>query len=214
MADIFQEVDEDLRRDHYQKLWQKYGKYLAALAVVIVAGTAGVIGWRDYSLRQRQAEGARMAAAVELVRAGDHKAAAAAFAGLAREGAAGYAVLARLHEAGALVAAGDPAGGVGAYEAIAADGGIDQLFRDLARLMVVLHRLDTGDPAALQVLLQPLTADANAWRHNALELSALLALRQDDSARARELLRRVADDAAAPTAARARATELLAGLGS
>lgn len=214
MADIFQEVDEDLRRDHYQKLWQKYGKYLVALAVVIIGATAAVVGWREYSLRQRHAEGARMATAVDLARAGDHKGAADAFAVLGREGAAGYAVLARLHGAGALAAAGDRDGALRAYDAVVADEKVDALFRDLARLLAVMHRLDTGEPAVLLTQLQPLATDTNPWRHNAFELSALIALRQDDAARARELLRRLADDAAAPNAARARASELLAGLGS
>lgn len=214
MADIFQEVDEDLRHDRYQKLWQKYGKYLVALAVVVIGATAAVVGLRDYSLRQHQAEGARMAAAVDLARTGDYKAASDSFAALGRDGAAGYAVLARLHGAGALIAAGDRDGALAAYDAIAADGKIDALFNDFARLLGVMHRLDTGEPAALLTQLQPLATDTNPWRHNAFELSALIALRQNDTARAREFLSRLADDAAAPNAARARASELLAGLGS
>jgi hypothetical protein len=214
LADVFQEVDEDLRRDHYQKLWQKYGKYLVALAVVVIGATAATVGWRDYNLRQRQAEGARLAAAVDLARAGDHKAASDAFAALGRDGAAGYAVLARLHGAGALMAAGDRDGALAAYDTLAADGKLDALLRDLARLLAVMHRLDTGEPAALLAQLQPIATDTNPWRHNAFELSALIALRQNDTARARDMLRRLADDAAAPNAARARASELLTGLGS
>jgi len=214
LADIFQEVDEDLRRDQYQKLWQKYGRYVVVLAVVIVGATAGVVGWREYSLRERQAEGARLAAAIDRARGGDHKGAAAEFAGLARDGAKGYAMLARFQEAGALASAGDAESALRAYEALARDESIDIVYRDLARLMSVAQRVDDGDPATLQSALQPLMADTNPWRHNATELAAVLALRQNDMTKARELLRRVADDAAAPNAVRARATELLSGLPS
>ena len=55
MSDIFREIDEELRRDNFFKLWQRYGKYVIALAVVAVAITGLVVGWREYQLRQRQA---------------------------------------------------------------------------------------------------------------------------------------------------------------
>ena len=45
MADIFHEVDEEVRREQLKKLWDRYSIYLIALAVLIVAG---VSGWRGY----------------------------------------------------------------------------------------------------------------------------------------------------------------------
>ena len=40
MADVFDEVDEELRRDRAEKLWKKYGAYVmgAAVAIVVAAG--------------------------------------------------------------------------------------------------------------------------------------------------------------------------------
>ena len=37
MADLFQEVDEDVRRERYQELWKRYGNFVVAGAVLIVA---------------------------------------------------------------------------------------------------------------------------------------------------------------------------------
>ena len=51
LADIFQEIDEELRRDRWEILWQKYGKYLVGCAVAIVAGTAAWVGWQNYQLQ-------------------------------------------------------------------------------------------------------------------------------------------------------------------
>ena len=45
MADIFHEVDEEVRRERLQKLWDRYSIYLIALAVLIVAGIGA---WRGY----------------------------------------------------------------------------------------------------------------------------------------------------------------------
>ena len=36
MANIFNEVDEDIRKERYQNLWRKYGKYIAGFLVLIV----------------------------------------------------------------------------------------------------------------------------------------------------------------------------------
>ena len=45
MSDIFREVDEEVRREQLKKLWDQYGNYLVALAVLIVVGIGG---WRAY----------------------------------------------------------------------------------------------------------------------------------------------------------------------
>ena len=36
MANIFNEVDEDIRKERYQSLWNKYGKYVISLIVIII----------------------------------------------------------------------------------------------------------------------------------------------------------------------------------
>ena len=36
MANIFNEVDEDIRKERYQSLWSKYGKYVISLIVLII----------------------------------------------------------------------------------------------------------------------------------------------------------------------------------
>ena len=43
MSDIFQEVDEEVRREQLQKLWERYQNYIYAGIFVILAGVGG---WR------------------------------------------------------------------------------------------------------------------------------------------------------------------------
>ena len=38
MADIFDEINEELKQDRMAALWQRYGKYLIAVVVAIVVG--------------------------------------------------------------------------------------------------------------------------------------------------------------------------------
>ena len=76
-----------------------------------------------------------------------------------------------------------------------------------------MHELDKGDPTALRRDLEPLAAHNSAWRFTAIELSAALAVRSGDMAKARELYAKLADDSETPVGLRGRAAEMLAALG-
>ena len=216
MVDIFEEVSEDLRRDRSLTLWRKYGSYVIGLAVLVVVGVAGYQGWTGYRQQQREAAAIRYAGALDLARAGRPAEAADAFKVIAAEGVGeGYGVLARFQEANQRLQAGDVAGGLAILDAVAADAGVEAVFRDLATLTAASQRIaGRGDPAALRDRLEALDRPDNPWRFSAIELRALLALNGGDDRRGRELLKRLVDDAATPQAMRARAAELLAVIGS
>jgi hypothetical protein len=210
VSDIIREIDEDLRRESLEKLWRKYGIYALGLAVIVVLGIAAYTGWQRYS-ENRQAERARQyESALQLIAAGDAKAGdqLQALAG----GGDGYAALARLQAAALKAKAGDVAGAVDIYEQLAADSGVDAHLRDLAVILLALHTADTAAPEALAKRLEPLTAAGNPWRYTALEITAVLARRNGDMARAEQILTGLADDLEAPQGLRQRATEMLAAL--
>ena len=213
MADIFREIEEDLRRDRAERLWKKYGSYVVGGALGFVLTVAAYIGWQKYAEGQRLADGERFAAALQQVRPGAEAGAADALSLVAQESGAGYAVLARLREAALRAEAGEAAGAIAVYDALAADDGVDPLFRELALLLSVMRQMDGGDAATLIDRLAPLTAADNPWRHSALEISGVLAFRSGDRGRAREVFTRLSDDATTPQGLRARATEMLAILG-
>lgn len=212
MSDIFQEVDEELRRENFAKLWARYGKYVIALAVLLVLATVGFTQWRQYQLHQREAEGARYVAALNLARQGKDQDAAAALAAIARQAGGGHATLARLEDAALKARSGDVDGAAAAYEALAADGSVDPVYRDVARLLAAQYGLKSGDPKAIIAKLAPLTAMDNPWHPSALELTALAELKAGDRASARATYQRIADDLAAPQGLRARAAEMLTAL--
>ena len=102
VADIFQEVDEEVRREQLKKLWDRYGILLIA---VCIAAIAAVGAWRGYEWWQgkKAAEaGAAFENAVNLAEAGKHQEADAAFAKIATDSTAGYRTLASLREAAEL----------------------------------------------------------------------------------------------------------------
>ena len=207
MSDIIREVDEDLRRENFEKLWRKYGSYALGLAALIVLGVAGYYKWQDYTAHQREARAAQYDKALQLAAAADPGAPDALQA--VAVGSDGYAALAQLEQAALKAKAGDLAGATAIYEKMTADSAIDQSIRDLALILLAMHTVDTAPPEQLTQRLQPLTAATNPWHYSALELTAVLARRAGDTGKAVQIFTDLADDLNAPQAMRQRATEML-----
>lgn len=212
MADIFKEVDEDLRRENLEKLWKKYGLYIMGLAATVVIAVAGVQGWRTYDLDQRGKLSDRYGAARELAQGGEATAGLNAMVELSEAAGGGYAGLAAFDEARLRVESGDTAGAIEVWDRIAEGSGLGPGFKAAATLFSVLHQIDSGDSAALRARLEPLAADSQPFRSTARELLALIALGEGDEAAARTLYTQISDDREAPAGLRQRATQMLATL--
>ncbi|MGF1609811.1 MAG: tetratricopeptide repeat protein [Kiloniellales bacterium] len=211
MTDIFREIEEDLRQEKLKKLWKQYGAYVVGLIVLIVAGVGGYQAWKAWDLERRFEQSNRYAAALQQLRTGNQAGAEATLTELAGSGS-GYAVLARFEQAGLKAESGDLSGAIALWDQLARDGTAGPAFQGLATLLSVTHQIDSGDPGELEVRLRPLTAQGNPFRPSALELTAALALRAGDSARARELYTELADDRIAPAGLRTRAAQMLEAL--
>lgn len=212
MTDIFNEVDEEVRREKLKKLWERYGNYLVVLCVLIVAGVGAWRGYQWWQAKQAAQAGAAFEQAVELAQSGKHQEAEAAFAKLAADGTAGYRVLARLREAAEL-APTDRNAAVKAYDQIAADKSAGQVIQDLAAVRAGYLLVDTAPYPELLARLEPLTAADRTFRHTAREILALSAWKAGNVTAARKWTDMIMADPQTPTGTRNRAevlSELLA----
>lgn len=206
---LIREVDEELRHDQFLVLWRQYGSLAIAAAVAVVVGVAGWQVWQSQQAKSRLSSSDRFAAAVAQLDQGKRDDSVRELSDLAKNGTDGYRMLSRFEKAEILVADNDLAGAAALYDSIAADSSVDRLYRDMAQLKSAYLGLDSKDPAQTIRQVADLTADASPWRHSAREITALAALRQGDTAKARDLLKALSDDTAAPQGLRARASELL-----
>ena len=207
MSDIFQEVDEEVRREQLKKLWQRYGNYMVAACIVVILAVGGWRGYEWWQNKKAGESGAAFEQAVALAASGKHEEAEAAFAKLANDGTAGYRVLARLREAAQFTRT-DPKAAIKAYEEIAADGSVDQVMRDFATLRAGYLLIDTSSYNDLKTALEPLTGANRAFRHSARELLALSAWKAGDTAAARQWTDVILSDPQSPQGTRSRAEVL------
>lgn len=212
MADVFKEVDEDLRRDNAAKVWKKYAPLIIGTVVAVILAVAGVQGWQAYDLDRRGKLSDQFAGALDAVAKGDTAAARATLRDLSDPAAGGYPGLAAFEDARLRAASGDIAGAIEIWDRLAATSSLGEGLQTAAVILSVMNQIDTGDVQSLRLRLEPLIAEGQAYRAAALEMSALLALREGDQEAARTLYGTLADDRNAPPGARGRATQMLAAL--
>ena len=209
MADIFHEVDEEVRRERLQKLWERYSIYIIALAVLIVAAIGAWRGYDYWQAKKAAAAGAAFESALGLSEAGKHAEAEAAFAKIAAEAPAGYRILARLRAAAEL-AQTKPAEAVKAYDELAADASLGTTLQDLAAVRSGMLMVDSASLADMRRRLDSVAEPGHTFRHSARELLALSAWRNHDFTAARRYIDMIAADGETPPGTRARAEVLSA----
>ncbi len=209
MADIFHEVDEEVRRERLEKLWERYSIYIIGLAVLIVVGIGAWRGYEYWEAKKAATAGAAFEAALSLSEQGKHAEADAAFAKIAAEAPPGYRTLARLRAAAEL-AQTKPADAVKAYDAMTADASLGSTLQDLAAVRAGMLTLDSAPLSDMQRRLDAVAEPGHAFRHSARELLALSAWRNHDFTAARRYIDMIANDGETPPGTRARAEVLSA----
>lgn len=201
MADIMDEITDDLRQQKLKAFWQENRYWILGGAVMAVVMTASLTFWREYSFERNVAATAVLSSAVQT---GDTE----KLMTYAKEAGTDHAALARFEAAGLFLKKGESDKAVAAFNEIAAMRGVDKDLRGLATLYSILQRLDVDDAKKLEEELQPLLSKDATWRFSAMEALALLQARNGKPEQAIETLTLIAGDAAAPQNLKSRALTL------
>jgi hypothetical protein len=203
---LFREVDEEVRQEQLQKLWDRYGNYVIALALGVVIAVAALKGWQYWQLKQSEVAAAAYANALKLT--GEDKRTEADDA-LKTISHAGFVRLAKLRRAANLAVEGKSDEAVALYDEVAADTGADPAARDLARIRAGYLLADKLAPADLIKRLGALDNDESEWRGAAREIFALAAYRTGDYAMADRYANAILADGGVPMSQRQRAKLLV-----
>ena len=199
MADIFREVEEDLRRERYGKLWNAYGAYAIGAVALLLLGGAGLVGWQRWVESKQVAASQLYEGAVAAVLEDNSAERRAHLKRIAEADASGYGLLARFQEAAALEKSGDSAAAVSLYQGIYLDrraprgADIAPVFRDIARIYAALALMDAAAWEEMDSVLRPLADSQRAGSLLAGEILALSALEQGRREEAFAIWQRIID---------------------
>ena len=208
MSDVFNEIDEELRRERLKQLWDRYSLFIIAAAVLIVLAVGGWRGYEWWQARKAAAAGAVFEQAVILVSEGKYEEAEAAFGRIVAEGSA-YRVLAKFRQAGEM-ARRDRDGAVKLYDSLVSDSSIGEALQDLARLRGGMALADTASLDDMRQRLEPATAGGRVFRHSARELMAFSAWRAGNQTAIKQWFDAMVADPQTPLGIRTRAEMLMA----
>ena len=206
MSDIFQEVEEDVRRERYEQLWKKYGNYIIGAAALLVLGVAGYQAWSAYDTNQRQAVSDEYQAA-QIIAPTDAAKADTQFSELSNSGYDGYATLAKFNLAASSFQQGKRDQAIALLRELTTSS--DDAVSSVARLRLAWAEADAQPRAQIETILQPLVADDNPWRFAANEILAYVSFRTGSRAQAEADYLRLSQEQQASPSLRQRAAAIL-----
>lgn len=184
MVDFISEVEEELRKDDYNKFLRKFGPLIIGLLIGVVM-VVGYLEWRDYS-QDRMARAAAFSylEADDLLQDGKSEEASRAFLALADVAPDGYAGLSLMRAAIIASEAGNAAEAIRLYDAAAVRFNEERHIHltSLKAAYVVANR---GDWSDVDQRASALAAQDAPYEFLARELIATAALNMGDTDRAR-----------------------------
>jgi hypothetical protein len=208
VVDVFDEVEEELRRERYQAALSRYGPWVAGVAAAIVLGAAGYQFWDWNSSQTSAAASDQYMAAAEALASGNLDTADAGFADLAESGPRGYASLSLLRR-GEIALQQNNAEEAARFFSAAAERSPEPLTRQLATYKATLAQFDVLSYDDVRVRLSPLTEGDAPFGALARELIAAAAVRAERWDEARGAYELLAISLDAPPGVSRRAAEAL-----
>ena len=203
MADIFDEINEDLKRDQMQLLWARYGKLVMMAVASIVLLVALHQGYSALQTNQAEASASSYQQALQ---SDDVVGALEAQLGQLSDG---YGMLAQFQIAAEQAANDDYGAAEASYLKLASDVSLDPLYQQMAALLSVMVAPKDADVSALEARLSALETGVGPWQAMALETGAGLALREGNTKIAVTKYKRLMEMTDVPAGMRQRAERMI-----
>jgi hypothetical protein len=209
---FMREVDEAVRQDQLLGFWERYGRWVAGLIVAGLALFAGWLYWQHHSSERSQAVSEQMDKVVTAA-AGGGAPDATQLDTLTKASQPGFRASALLVKAGVAARKGDSKGAIAAYKAMAADGSLDQPYRDLALIRQTALEYDALKPQEIVDRLKPLAIEGAPWFGSAGEMVAVAYMKMRKPDLAGPMFAAMAKDETVPDSIRSRARQMAGLLG-
>lgn len=212
MSDIFQEVEEEYRRQQLADLWTKYRVAIIGGASVIILGVALYQGWHYWRTSLVETSSRNFEMAAELANQGQtdkakRDEAAKVLEKLANEGTSGYSTAAKLTAAALLSDFGNTKKSIEIYEDVAGSGN-DAVLRDYAKIRAAILTVDAASLDDTKKRVEGISQGSGPWRILAQELIAYANFRAGKKDEALKLYAAIQKEEHAPEGAKRRALEM------
>lgn len=199
MNELIREIEEDIRQERLQKMWQSFGKIMVCVSIAVVLATIGIVIWQNYRETYYAEQTGKFMSATDRVNAGEYKEAIAAFGELTKNKGSSYYSLAMLHKAQAEHVSGDEEAARTTYRELSVDTSSND--RPYAMLAKILAATESDMPLESPSKDAPFYYTQTEWR-------AWQLLKQGKQDEALSLFTALKQDNDAPRTLRQRASEI------
>lgn len=207
---FIQEVNEELKNDRMKDIWEKYGLYIVIFVVVVLTATVSFESLRNWHTKKHQNISDRYAIAMAMQNQGKFEQSIKALESIAQDGSSNlYGDIAQIQIANILFEQNKPEQAVQTLERFLNDSGENQQLHDMATIKLASYKLDKAPVAEIEGLLNPLVEANGNWTSIAQEMLAMLAIREKDLAKSRELYAQIVNNPTTPDGLKSRAQDML-----
>jgi hypothetical protein len=203
VADIFDEVEEQLRSEQYRKLFFRILPWAIGLGLGALIAAFAYWGWDSWHTRAANKASEDYSAALEQVSTNPDRA-YVKFEEVVKGPSRGYKALALMQQGAIRLQAKKTADAVKLFDE-AAKVTSDPVIADMARLKSALALMDTAPYTAIEERLKPLTEEKRPYRAEAFEALAMAKLQAGRAQEARSDFSVLTLMASAPAGMRERA---------
>ena len=209
MADLFQEIDDELRQDKASRLWKLYGKYVIVVAIIIITSVGGYKFWQQKKLDDGEKASIAYEAALARSASGDLKGAIDQLNEEELGLVAGYAALSQMQKANLAMKIKDFEAALITYKDIAENDDYPQSIKEWASFRHAAVRVEKQIDSNASADLDKLIATDSPWRFLAKEIKAIKEFETGNNSEAKAIFSELADGENVPERLRVRAAEFL-----
>ena len=176
MADIFDEVSEELKQDQLKQIWNKYSKYIISVAFILFISVLGYFFYDKWRLEKIEVSSSQFFSGIEKLEKKEFLSSIEIFSKNVDQAHQGYKTLSLFGIAEANFKIGKVDEMILNYKSIYENQNIDVYYRDLARLLSVMK--DNVSSFEIQKkILEPILNSPSKLQLLAAELEILLLIR-------------------------------------
>ena len=190
MADIFDEVSEELRQDQFVKLLKKYSKYIITLLIIVILSVGSYQGYLIWNKNKIEQSSEQFFLALEKLNNNNFEQSAKDFSNNSLKYSNGYKVLSIFGLAQSNFKNKNISDMILNYKSIYEDDNIDNYYRELARMLSVMKD-NISSYQKLKNRLQPILTSPSDFQALAAELQIILLIRFDKVDEALENLNKI-----------------------
>ena len=178
MADIFDEVSEELKQDQLKKIWQDYSKYIISVSIILFASGLGYFFYDKWKVEKLEVTSSNFFSGLEKFEEKNFQSSLDYFSKGINQDNLGYKTLSLFGIAEANFKIGKIDEMILNYKEIYEDSNIDIYYRDLSRLLSVMKDNKSSFETQKQIL-EPILNSSSKLQLLAAELEILLLIRFD-----------------------------------